>query len=136
MVKIKWTDANVSVIPADTTVKAIVDKVEFQAASDSSGQPQFKVMFSVREPDTYENRKLFRYFSLQSDSLWALKQFVVRWDGDASIFDDDDADTDDVAAALSNLEGYLVVGTNEYPKGSGDFRNNIKKFLSEELALA
>jgi len=136
MVKIKWSDANVSVIPDDTIVKAIVDKVEFQAASQSSGQPQFRVTLSVREPDAYENRKLFRFFSLQSDALWALKQFVVRWGGDADMFDDDDAGTDDIIKGLSNLEGYLQVGVNEYPKDSGEFRNHIKKFMSEELALA
>ena len=136
MVKIKWSDANVSVIPDDTIVKAIVDKVEFQAASKSSGQPQFMVTFKVTEPDDYENRKLFRFFSLQSDALWALKQFNIRFGGDPDLFDDDDQDTDDIITALTNLEGYIQVGVNEYPKDSGEFRNNIKKFVTEEVAVA
>jgi hypothetical protein len=135
MVKIKWTDANSTTIPDGTVVKAAVDKVEFQAASKASGQPQFMVTFRVLEPDAWENRKLIRYFSLQSDSLWALKQMSVRFGGDPELFDDDDKDTDEIAVELLNLEGYLEVEEHEYPKDSGEKRNSVKRFLAEAIGL-
>lgn len=131
MPKVKWSDANMIPMPDGTIVRARIDKVVYVAASKASGQPMFNVNYQVLEPDEYENRKLFRSFSLQSDSLWALKQMAIRFGAPDDMFDNDNADTDDIALALTDLEGYIEVDVHEYPKDSGEFRNGIKKFLKE-----
>lgn len=135
MPKVNWSDANMKNIPDGTAVHAIVDKVEYVAASKASGQPMFNVKFKILEPDDYENRTLFRSFSLQGESLWALKQMSVRFGAPDDLFDNDDLDTDDMIQALTNLEGDIEVDEHEYPKGSGEMRNGIKKFLTGPFSV-
>lgn len=134
MPKINWSDANMVTIPDGTAVHVIVDKVELKN-SQASGQPMFNIQFKIDEPEEYENRKLFRTFSLQGDALWALKQFAVRFGAPDDLFDNDDMDTDDMIQALTNLEGWLEVDEHEYPKGSGEKKNGVKKFLTEPFSV-
>lgn len=129
MPKINWSDANMKTIPDGTVVHAIVDKVELKNSA-ASGQPMFNVKFKVLS-DEYENRVLFRTFSLQGDALWALKQFAVRFGAPDDLFDNDDMDTDDMISALTNLEGDIEVEEHEWPKGSGEMKNGVKQFLAE-----
>lgn len=134
MPKINWSDANMVTIPDGTAVHVIVDKVELKNSA-TSGQPMFNIQFKIDEPEDYENRKLFRTFSLQGDALWALKQFAVRFGAPDDLFDNDDMDTDDMIVALTNLEGWLEVDEHEYPKGSGEMKNGVKKFLTEPFSV-
>lgn len=128
MAKIKWTDANVTPAPEGTLAHGIVDKVDYIAASQTSGQPMFKVKIKISDPDEYENRILFRNFSLQGQALFGLKQWANRWGAPEGLFEDDDMDTDEMIKHLSNLEGDMILGVQEYPKDSGELQNYIKSF--------
>jgi hypothetical protein len=63
-------------IPAGT-YSAKVTKVTYHAKAKSSGQPYLEFEFGAIEGQG-EKRRLWRNYSLQPQSLWALKQTLTR----------------------------------------------------------
>lgn len=102
---------------------------KFEAAAKSSGQPFYALEFTVDEGE-YQNRKLFRNQSLQPNSLWALKQTLMRLGAKETDFADD-KDLDEVVASVVGNECRLDVDQREY---EGTMRNNVKSVLAPAYA--
>lgn len=96
--------------------------VKFTEASQSSGQPYIAAEFTVREDSDgstqHAGRKLFRNFSLQPQSLFALKQAMIALDADPDIFEQEE-DFDIVEYLKEELIGHeaLLTVTNEDYQG-------------------
>lgn len=131
---IKWSDAakTTEPIPADTIVEAVVSEYKFVAKSKASGNPTVNVKLTITkdtENGEWGGRVLFRNFSLQSTSLWALKQFADRAGAREDLFNNDEASVTDIMSELIGLAVKVRIGVHEYPEGSGQMRNDVAEFI-------
>ena len=93
---------------------------KYEEASQSSGKPYIRADFTVRhlasdETDVkFAGRKLFRNFSLQPQSLFALKGLMVALDCDPDIFEEEDLDITEALGELIGGECVVTVTNEEY----------------------
>lgn len=103
----------------------IFESYEYRAQSKSSGQPYVVMAFRISEGD-HEGRKFFRNFSLQKQSLWALKRVLVRLGVDGEELGGP-IDIDDIMPEVTGAPCVLVIGTHLY---EDEIRNDVKDILS------
>ena len=90
--------------------------VEYIAKSRTSGQPFIKLTFTLtsdNEDESLSGRKLFRNASLQEESLWAFKKYMIALGTDPEEFDED-VEVEEMARANIGNDALLVVGVKEF----------------------
>jgi hypothetical protein len=106
---------------------AILSRWEYMAAAKESGEPYVVLEFRISEGE-FEGRKQWRNFSLQRQSLWALKKALVNMGADPDdlegAFDLDDLMPDYIGSAC-----LLDISQHTY---EGTIRNDIKAVLPAE----
>lgn len=134
---IQWSQAKKmpEPIPADTILTVVMTGYDYVAKSKQSGQPTVNCKFTIskelNEGSEWGGRVLFRNFSLQSNSLWALKQFADRAGAREDLFDNDDASIKEIMGELMGATVKVRVEQHEYPAGSGQMRNGIAEFIQD-----
>lgn len=104
---------------------------KYTAKSKSSGQPSVSVTFQLSE-DGLENRKLFKNYSLQPQSLWAFKQLLVALGMDEESLEEGDFDVEEVLKELVGARVILDVTVGEY---QGQKNNQVRRVLTTESAF-
>lgn len=95
-----------------------------------SGQPYAALTFTINaEEGEYEGRKLWRNFSLQPQSLWALKQALINLGCSSDSFNAGD-DLEDLLGSMVGSECILDVGMKQF---NGEDRNDVRKVLASDM---
>jgi hypothetical protein len=114
-------------IPEDTYPCTIMEIGEPQTGPKST---YVLVTYVVSEGE-YEGRQLFQNLPITGKGAGIFADFYSKVTGeevDVDELDDLDVDTDD----LIGKEIGVVAGQREYPEGSGEFRNEVKKLVRAE----
>lgn len=114
-------------IPEDTYLCTVGEISEPQSGPKST---YIAVTYVVSEGE-YEGRQLFQNLPITGKGAGIFADFYAKVTGedvDVDDLDDLDVDTDD----LIGQEIGVVVGQHEYPEGSGEFRNDVKKLVAAE----
>lgn len=107
--------------------EAVIAKVVYHASSQASGKPYIEVEFSLPA----NNRKAWTNFSLQPQSLWALKQFLQRVG-----YDVPEGELDLEPGELIGLDCRIVLDLEPDYRGRTDAEGNIlmQNVVKEVLA--
>lgn len=114
-------------IPEDTYLCTVAEIGDPQTGPKSTYVP---VIYVVAEGE-FEGRQLFQNLPITGKGAGIFADFYSKITGedvDVDELDDLDVDTDD----LIGQEVGIVVGQHEYPAGSGEFRNEVKKLVRAE----
>jgi hypothetical protein len=107
--------------------------VKFNEASQSSGKPyiaaEFTIVSDEDENTQFAGRKVFRNFSLQSQSLFALKGAMIALDADPEIFESEE-EFDIVEYLKENLIGNQAILTITNEDYQGEPRARVGKIRS------
>lgn len=101
---------------------------EFSPVKNSStGKPMSVLTFVVQDED-YQGRKLWQNMSLANEALPFAKRTLTRLGADPEIFSDPEGfEVEDVLGQLIGVNCRLVVTVQEYPAGSGEYKNQVKE---------
>lgn len=103
---------------------------EYVAESKSSKKPymKFEMTVSDEENTAFNGRKVFRNFSLQPQSLFAIKQAMIAFDADADIFEDPSGlDLEEEVRSLYGNQAIVVITNEEF---DGRMQNRVGKIKS------
>jgi hypothetical protein len=104
--------------------QAILSEFKVVDKAKSSGKPYVALTFSITE-EGYAGRKVWRNFSLQEQSLWALKQTLIRLGVDPDTLADGDVELEDILGEAIGSPCVVVIGIREY---NGE-RNEVRQVL-------
>lgn len=104
---------------------ATLEKWEYFPTAKSSGEPYVALTFHIIEGE-FEGRKLWRNYSLQKQSLWAIKRTAVRLGSDPDMLNGP-LDLDDFLPDLVGAPCVVDVGIHPY---NDEDRNDVKDVLS------
>ena len=91
-----------------------------------SGQPYISLTFQIASGD-YSGRKLWSNYSLQPQSLWALKRFLITAGITEDSFPDEDGAELDIEPLLRQVMGRPVVITATVGQYQGRDTNNVEE---------
>lgn len=108
MPKINFSNVQTSFAAREAgEVEASFSGYEYNAASQSSGQPTIKMVFNESEnPD----RQIHRYYSLQPKALWSLKRDMIHMGASIEDMNSEEADLEDILDALIGASVVLMYG--------------------------
>lgn len=114
-------------IPEDTYLCKVAEFSDIQAGPKSS----FMTATLVVTEGEYEGRQLYTNLPIDGKGAGIFADFYSKLTGeevDVDDLDELDVDTDD----LIGMEIGVVAGQREWPEGSGEFRNEVKKLVRAE----
>lgn len=111
-------------IPAGTYDATFTD-FEKKPNSDGSGD-HFSMQFTVTD-DEYAGRKVYRNYSLKTDSLPYFKQFMSRLGAGEDALEDEAAEIEDILNDLKGADCRVKVRLRTY---QGEARNDVQSVLS------
>jgi len=121
------------VLPGDYVAR--LTGVKYNAASQSSGKPYIAAEFTIvsdLDLDTkFGGRKVFRNFSLQPQSLFALKSAMIALNCDPEIFEEEE-DIDITEYLKENLVGNEAVLTVTNEDYNNEPRAKVGRIRSAE----
>lgn len=105
--------------------------VEFSDVHPSKeGKPTIRLTFTIQD-DQYQGRKVWSNMSLVNEALVFTKRSLVRMGADPEVLNDPDGfEIEEILAGLVGTPVTLSIVINEYPKGSGNFNNQVKEIKS------
>jgi uncharacterized protein YgfB (UPF0149 family) len=111
-------------IPAGTYDATFTD-FDKKPNSDGSGD-HFAMQFTVTD-DEYAGRKVYRNYSLKTDSLPYFKQFMSRLGAPEDALEDEAAEIEDILNDLKGADCRVKVRVRTY---QGEARNDVQSVLS------
>jgi uncharacterized protein YgfB (UPF0149 family) len=111
-------------IPAGTYDATFTD-FEKKKNNDGDGD-HFSAQFTVTD-DEYAGRKVYRNYSLKTDSLPYFKQFMARLGADEDALEDEAAEIEDILNDLKGADCRVKVRVRVY---QGEARNDVQSVLS------
>jgi hypothetical protein len=125
MPRINFRDVpSIEAMPAGQ-YNALFTAYDVKDASKSSNKPFVALTFTIQD-EGYENRKVWRNYSLQPQALWALKQTLTRLGAVPEDLESDDVELEDVLQNLIGNACVVDVGVEPY---QGTDRNQVRAVL-------
>ncbi len=110
---------------------ASLTEVKYVEKSRSSGQPYYRLGFTVTDDGEYSGRKLFRNASLTEESLWAIKAYLIALGTDPEELEGD-ADVDELFNDRIGSDCVIVVDVKKLDDGRDS--NEIKTIKDATFA--